>query len=84
MVSVRCTSVTGSLGLAKIRPKVCKGFLTTLTGCGYSKSLDGFRNILNVRNRSKTSRWFPFIRRATSCHRFLAVTEKSFCIAIRL
>ena len=67
MVSVRCTSVTGSL-----------------TGCGYSKSLDGFRNTLNVRNNSKTSRWFPFIRRATSCHTFLAVTEKSFCTAIRL
>ena len=47
-------------------------------------SLDGFRNTLNVRNNSKTSRWFPFIKRVTSCNWFLAVTEKGFCIAICL
>ena len=47
-------------------------------------SLDGFHNTLNVRNNSKTSLWFPFIKSATGCNWFLAVTEKSFCIAIRL
>ena len=41
-------------------------------------SLDGFRNTLNVGNNSKTSRWFPFIRSATSCNWILAVTEKVF------
>ena len=41
-------------------------------------SLDGFRNTLNVGNNSKTSRWFPFIRSATSCNWVLAVTEKVF------
>ena len=47
-------------------------------------SLDGFCNTLNVGNNSKTSRWFPFIRSATSCNWFLAVTENSFCKAIGL
>ena len=47
-------------------------------------TFDGFRNTLNVRNNSKTSRWFPFIKSVTSCNWFLAVTEKGFCIAICL
>ena len=81
MASVRCSFVTRSLGLAKIYPKVRKGF-EELSRCGYSNSLDGFRNTLNVRNNSKTSRWFPFIKSVTSCNWFLAVTEKGFCIAI--
>ena len=48
------------------------------------KSLDGFRNTPNVGNNSKTSCCFPFMRSVTSCNWFLAVTEKSFCIAIRI
>ena len=36
-------------------------------------SLDGFRNTPNVRNNSKTSRWFPFIRSTTSCNWFFEV-----------
>ena len=47
-------------------------------------SLDGFSNTLYVRNNSKTSRWFPFIMSVTIYNWFLAVTEKSFCIAICL
>ena len=47
-------------------------------------SIDGFRNTLNVRNNSNASRWFPFIGSVTSCDWFLAVTEKSVCIATRL
>ena len=39
---------------------------------------------MNVGNNSKTSRWFPLIRSATSCNWFSAVTEKSFGIVIRL
>ena len=46
-------------------------------------SLGGFRNTLNVRNNSQTSRWFPLIRSATSCNWLLAVTEKGFGIIIR-
>ena len=46
-------------------------------------SLDGFRNTLNVRNNSQTSRWFPLIRSATSYNWLLAVTEKGFGIIIR-
>ena len=48
------------------------------------KSFDEFRNTPNVGNNSKTSCCFPFMRSVTSCNWFLAVTEKSFCIAIRL
>ena len=48
------------------------------------KSLDEFRNTPNVGNNSKTSCCFPFMRSVTSCNWFLAVTEKSFCIAIRI
>ena len=36
----------------------------------------------NVRNNSKTSRWFLLISSVTSCNWFLAVTKKSFGIAI--
>ena len=42
--------------------------------------LDGFRNTLNVRNNSKTSRWFLLIRSVTRCNWFLEVKEKCFGI----
>ena len=61
-----------------------KRFLSNFNVVAIQNSLDRFRNTLNVRNNNKTSRWFSFIRSATSCNWFLAITEKSFCIAIRL
>ena len=76
MASVRCSFVTGSLGLAKICPKVWKGFWATLTLWLFKILSDGFRNTLYVRNNSKTSHWFPFITSVTVCNWFLAVTEK--------
>ena len=84
MASVRCSFVTGSLGLAKICPKVRKGFLSNFNDVAIQNSLDGFRKTLNVRNNSKTSGWFPFIKSITGCNWFLAVTEKGFRIAICL
>ena len=65
-------------------PQSLKRFLSNLNVVAIQNSLDGFCNTLNVRNNSKTSRWFPFIKRVTSCNWFLAVTEKGFCIAICL
>ena len=61
-----------------------KRFLSNLNVVAIQNSLDGFRNTLNVRNNSKTSCWFPFIKRVTSCNWFLAVTEKGFRTAICL
>ena len=61
-------------------PQSPKRFLSNFNVVAIQNSLDGFRNTLNVRNNSKTSRWFPFIKRVTSCNWFLAVTEKGFCI----
>ena len=63
-------------------PQSLKRFLSNFNVVAIQNSLDGFRNTLNVRNNSKTSRWFPFIKRVTSCNLFLAVMEKGFCIAI--
>ena len=83
MASVRFAFVTGSLGFAKICPSL-KRFLSNFNVVAIQNSLDGFRNTLNVGNNSKTSRWFPLIRSATSCNWSSAVTEKSFGIAIRL
>ena len=57
-------------------------FLSNFKVVAIQNSLDGFRNTWNVRSNSKTSHWFPFIKRVTSCNLFLAVTEKGFCIAI--
>ena len=68
----------------KNMPQSLKRFLSNFNVEAIQNSLDGFCNTLKVRNNSKTSRWFPFIRIATSCNLFLAVTEKSFYIAIRL
>ena len=63
-------------------PQSLKKFLSNFNIVAIQNSLDGFGNTLNVRNNSKTSRWFPFS--VTSCNWILAVTEKSFCIAICL
>ena len=65
-------------------PQSLKRFLSNFNVVAIQNSLDGFRNTLYVRNNSKTSRWFPFIKSVTICNWFLAVTEKSFCIAICL
>ena len=65
-------------------PQGLKRFLTNFNVVAIQNSLDGFSNTLYVRNNSKTSRWFPFIKSVTICNWFLAVTEKRFCIAICL
>ena len=65
-------------------PQSLKRFLSNFNVVAIQNSLDGFRNTLNVRNNTKTSCWFPFIRIAISCNWFLAVTEKGFCIAVCL
>ena len=65
-------------------PQSLKRFLSNFNVVAIQNSLDGFGNTLNVRNNSKTSRWFPFIKSVTSCNWILAVTEKGFCIAICL
>ena len=65
-------------------PQSLKRFLSNFNVVAIQNSLDGFRNTLNVRNNTKTSCWFPFIRFAISCNWFLAVTEKGFCIAVCL
>ena len=72
------------LRFGKNMPQSLKRFLSNFNVVAIQNSLDGFRNTLNVRNNSKTSRWFPFIKSVTICNWFLAVTEKSFCIAICL
>ena len=45
-------------------PQSLKRFLSNFNVLAIQNSLDGFRNPLNVRNNSKTSRWFRFIRSA--------------------
>ena len=65
-------------------PQSLKRFLSNFNVVVIQNSLDGSRNTLNVRNNSKNSRWFPFIKSVTSCNWCLAVTEKGFCIAICL
>ena len=72
------------LRFGKNMPQSLKRFFSNFNVVAIQNSLGGFRNPLNVRNNSNTSRWFPFIRRAISCNWFMAVTEKSFRIAIRL
>ena len=68
----------------KNMPQSLKRFLSYFNVMAIQNSLDGFCNTLNKRNNGKTSHWFPFIRSATNCSWFLAVTEKRFCIAICL
>ena len=72
------------LRFGKNMPRSLERVLSNFNVVSIQNSLDGFRNTLNVRNNSKINRWFPFIRSATSRDWFLVVTEKSFCIAIRL
>ena len=69
------------LRFGKNMPQSLKRFLSNFNVVAIQNSLDGFRNTLNVRNNSKTSSWFSFIRSATSWNWFSAVMEKSFCIA---
>ena len=52
---------------------VCSGVLSYFNVVAIQNSLDGFRNTPNVRNNSKTSRWFPSIRSTTSCNWFFEV-----------
>ena len=73
-----------TLSFSKNMPYSLKRFLSNFNVVAIQNSLDGFRNTLNVRNNSKTSCWFPLIKRVTSCNWFLAVTEKGFCRAICL
>ena len=81
IVSVHCSVVTESLGLYA---QSLRSFLNNLNVVAIQNSLNGFRTTLNVRNNSTTSHWLPLIRSAVSCNWCLAVTEKSFYIAIRL
>ena len=77
-------SCKGILRFGKNMPQSLKRFLSNFNIVAIQNSLDEFRNTLYVRNNSKTSRWFPFIKSVTICNWFLAVTEKGFCIAICL
>ena len=72
------------LRFGKNMPQSLKRFLSNFNVVAIQNSLEGFRNTLNVGNNCKTSRWFPLISCATSYNWFLAVTEKSLCIAVRL
>ena len=65
-------------------PQSPKRFLSNFNVVAIQDSFDGFGETLNVRNNSKTSRWFPFIKSVTSCNWFLAVTEKGFCLGFCL
>ena len=64
MVTVRCSFVR----FGKNVPQSLKRFLSNFNVVAIQNYLDGFRNTLNARNNCKTSRWFPFIRSATSCN----------------
>ena len=59
-------------------PQSLKRFLSNFNVVAIQNSLDGFRNTLNVRSNSKISRWFPFIRSATSCNWFFQLRRKVF------
>ena len=52
----------------KNMPWSLKRVLSNFNVVAIQNYLDGFRNNLNVRNNSKTSRWFLFIRSAISCN----------------
>ena len=58
------------LRFGKNMPQSLKGFLSNFNTVAIQNSHGGFCNTLNVRNNSKTSHWFPFIRSATSCNWF--------------
>ena len=64
-VSVSCSFVIETLGLTiKICPKSEK-VLSNINVVAIQNSLHRFRNTVNVRNNSKTSRWFLLIRSNT-------------------
>ena len=64
-VSVSCSIVIGSLGLTiKYAPNL-KRFFSNINVVAIQNSLHRFRNTVNVRNNSKTSRWFLLIRSIT-------------------
>ena len=76
-----CTDLmNGTEEVRNHRPNVS----TILSSVFVMGDLNAATRGLNVRNNSKTGRWFFFIRVATSCNWFLAVTKKGFCIAICL
>ena len=54
------------LRFGKDMPQSLKRYLSNFNVVTIQNSLDGFRNNLNVRINSNTSRWFPLIRSATS------------------
>ena len=67
-VSVSCSFVIGSLDLTiKYAPNL-KRLLSNINVVAIQNSLDRFRNIVNVRNNSKTSRWYLLIRSITCCN----------------
>ena len=64
-VLVSCSFVIETLGLTiKYSPNL-KRFLSNINVVAIQNSLHRFRNTVNVRNNSKTSRWFLFIRSIT-------------------
>ena len=71
------------LRFGKNMPQSLKRFLSNFNVVAIQNSLDGFRNTLNVRNNSKTSRWFPFIKSVTICNWFLAVIKRPLVAAFR-
>ena len=73
-----------TLRFGKNMPQSLQRFFSNFNVVAIQNSPAGFRKTPNVRNNSKTSRWFPFIRSASSFNWFLAVSGKGFCIAIRL
>ena len=52
------------LRFSKNIPRSLRRFLSNFNVVAIQNSLNGFHNTLNVRNNSKTSCWFPFIRSA--------------------
>ena len=72
------------LRFGKNMPQSLRKLLSNFNVVAIQNFLNGFHNTLNVRNNCKTSHWFPFIRRATSCNWFLVVMEKCLCMAICL
>ena len=67
-VLVSCSFVIETLGLTiKYSPNL-KRFLSNINVVAIQNSLHRFRNTVNVRNNSKTSRWFLLIRSITCCN----------------
>ena len=71
------------LRFGKNMPQSLKRFLSNFNVVTIQNSLDWFRNTLNVGNNSKTRRWFPLIRSATSCNWFFGSYREKFPISAR-